>query len=730
MSFKAKITFGFAVTIALMLIVIAYTLTNVISNRDHLKEIKGSDLPSALLSAQMSFDTVQIQQFLQDVSATHHDEGYEDAKSAYDDFKQSITQFRILYAASPEKLKLIDELDTKIDTFYAMGKTMAQKYVDEGIESGNVMMDEFDQIALDMTNNMAQLKTNETAKVLSNLETVYNESENSRIVMMIMSIVITIFSIVFCMILIRQLTAQIGGEPAEAAELASRIAEGHLDTQVTVKYPHPGNLMTSMKRMQEQLRERKLAEKVSHDEISRIKVALDGASTSLMITDNDLNIIYTNKAAIDLLREDETEIHRQLPNLNIDQLIGANIDAFHKDPSYQRQLLNGLTNKITANLILGKRHLKVIVCPVLNENGQRLGLVAEWRDYTSEVTAEKEVNAIVNAADAGDFTQRLNLEDKEGVLYNLGNGINKLLQTNEISLKEIAMVLEALSAGDLTQKITNEYQGTFGKLKNDTNTTVDKIRSIVYQIKTASDAINAGAQEISAGNNDLSRRTEEQAVSLDETSSRMRILTETVQDNAHNAKYANQLAENATLIAEQGSLVVNEVVDTMESINESSRKIVEIISVIDNIAFQTNILALNAAVEAARAGEQGRGFAVVATEVRNLAQRAANAAGEIKHLISDSVEKVEGGSRLVAKAGVTMSEIVNSIRGVTQSMTDITVASSEQSEGIKQVNHAIDKMDEVTQQNAALVEQAAASAEALEDQARSLSITVAHFKIA
>jgi methyl-accepting chemotaxis protein len=251
----------------------------------------------------------------------------------------------------------------------------------------------------------------------------------------------------------------------------------------------------------------------------------------------------------------------------------------------------------------------------------------------------------------------------------------------------------------------------------------------VGQIKDATDTINTASKEIAAGNSDLSQRTEEQASSLEETASSMEELTSTVKQNAENAKQANQLAIGASDVAGKGGAVVSEVVVTMDSINESSRKIVDIISVIDGIAFQTNILALNAAVEAARAGEQGRGFAVVAGEVRNLAQRSAAAAKEIKTLIGDSVEKVEGGSKLVAQAGQTMEEIVSSIKRVTDIMAEITAASVEQSAGIEQVNLAITQMDEVTQQNAALVEEAAAAAEALEEQAQNLSVSVGTFKV-
>jgi len=251
----------------------------------------------------------------------------------------------------------------------------------------------------------------------------------------------------------------------------------------------------------------------------------------------------------------------------------------------------------------------------------------------------------------------------------------------------------------------------------------------VAEIKNAVDAINTAAKEIAAGNADLSQRTEEQASSLEETASSMEELTSTVKQNAENAKQANQLAIGSSDVAGKGGAVVGHVVGTMDSINVSSHKIVDIISVIDGIAFQTNILALNAAVEAARAGEQGRGFAVVAGEVRNLAQRSAAAAKEIKHLIDDSVGKVGEGSKLVAEAGQTMEEIVASIKRVTDIMSEITAASVEQSQGIEQVNLAITQMDEVTQQNAALVEEAAAAAESLEEQVQNLSASVSLFKV-
>jgi len=287
----------------------------------------------------------------------------------------------------------------------------------------------------------------------------------------------------------------------------------------------------------------------------------------------------------------------------------------------------------------------------------------------------------------------------------------------------------AISSGDLTSRIEVKSRNEMGVLMSGLQVMQKSLIETVFNVRQGSTAIGVATQQIAAGNLDLSSRTEEQASSLEETASSMEELTSTVKQNADNARQANQLAASASTVAEKGGVVVSQVVDTMEEINASAKKIVDIIGVIDGIAFQTNILALNAAVEAARAGEQGRGFAVVASEVRNLAQRSAAAAKEIKTLIGDSVDKVEIGSKLVAEAGVTMKEVVQGVQQVTDIMSEITAASQEQSAGIEQVNQAISQMDQVTQQNAALVEEAAAAAESLNEQAGKLAEAVSVFKL-
>jgi methyl-accepting chemotaxis protein len=348
---------------------------------------------------------------------------------------------------------------------------------------------------------------------------------------------------------------------------------------------------------------------------------------------------------------------------------------------------------------------------------------------TNLLGINNEISLIVTACEKGDFSKRADISNFDFMFKSMLTDLNNLVKTCEGAFDDTLRLSNALAQGDLTQKITTNYpDGTFNNVKDALNVSIENLQSLIGQIKNTSDVIASASNEISSGNNDLSHRTQEQAASLQQTAASMEELSTAVQQNTDNAKQANQLAEGASTTAKKGVEVVNEVVKTMATINESSHKIVDIITVIDDIAFQTNILALNAAVEAARAGDSGKGFAVVAVEVRNLAQRAANAAGEIKRLIDDSVEDISSGSKQVAQAGRTMEDIVGAIQDVTVIMSEISAASIEQNSGIDQVHHAITQMDSVTQQNAALVEEAAASAESLSDQTRNLAVEMSHFK--
>ncbi|MGE5466428.1 MAG: Cache 3/Cache 2 fusion domain-containing protein [Ignavibacteria bacterium] len=503
--------------------------------------------------------------------------------------------------------------------------------------------------------------------------------------------------------------------------------DSHLDC---ARKDEIGKVLQGLETMQNRLGFEVAETKRTADEMTRIKIGLDNVSVPMMISGADDRLIYMNHAARDLWSLMAPAIIEKHPGFAVDKMVGSAIAQYFDDEEIRRGCGAGIKEAAVFNIVLGGRHLRVNASPVYDADGGYLGRVSQWLDRTAEIKVEQEVAEIVDAAAMGVLTMRLDPAGKEGFFASLSAGINKLMETTQQALESTSAVLNRVARGDLTQTVHNDYVGIFGQLKDDTNTTVEKLREVVGRIKEASDAINTAAKEIAAGNQDLSSRTEEQASSLEETASSMEELNATVKQNAENARQANDLAHGSNDVATRGGEMVKRVVSTMGDIQDSSRKIADIIGVIDSIAFQTNILALNAAVEAARAGEQGRGFAVVATEVRSLAQRSATAAKEIKALIAESVDKVEGGAKLVQQAGSTMDDVVNSFQRVASLVGDITAASREQSSGIEQVTQAVTQMDEVTQQNAALVEQAAAAAESLEEQARGLVHTVSSFRLA
>ena len=461
----------------------------------------------------------------------------------------------------------------------------------------------------------------------------------------------------------------------------------------------------------------------------RIQSALNHVNTNVMIADADNHIIYTNQSLISMFRDAQNDIRNDLPNFNVDQLCGTNIDSFHKNPHHQRNMLANLHTTHQATLNVGGRSFDFIANPVLDEHQNKIGTVVEWSDQTQQLTVEKEISDLIIHASQGDLSQRLPLDNKNEFFKKLAIQLNGLMDVNELILGDTTRILGSLAQGNLTQKIETDYEGIYAQLKNNINNTIDKLTEIIGGILQSANDVQSSSNDIAQGNGNLSARTQSQASSLENTAASMEEMTGTIRHNAENTHQANQLAANTLSQAEQGGEAAKKAVCAMNEINASSRKIADITSVIDEIAFQTNLLALNASVEAAHAGDQGRGFAVVANEVRDLAQRSAEAAKEIKILIEDSLKKVDGGSSLVEASGKTLGEIIESTKKVNNVIGEISAAGSEQATGIEQVNKAILQIDETTQQNSALVEQTARASESLSEQSQRLSELVSFFTL-
>ncbi|WP_440985941.1 methyl-accepting chemotaxis protein [Xanthomonas sontii] len=483
------------------------------------------------------------------------------------------------------------------------------------------------------------------------------------------------------------LMRQLGGEPAYAADVVRRIASGDLSQDVRLRTQAP-SLLNDMRQMQEELRTVIQAQ----TEMARQH---DAGRISFRMDETRFPGDYGR-----MVRDTNALVHSHISVKQ--QLIALMGEYAEGDLSRDLEQFPGEKAILTETMAKVKRNLGAI---------------------------NDEIDLLVRAAAQGDFSRRGNDQRFRHAFRGMVANLNTMMTGTETNLAALSQLLRAIAAGDLTQTMQGEFHGVFARMRDDANATVAQLTDMVGRIQQAAASIDTAAGEIASGNDDLSRRTEQQAASLEETAASMEELTATVKQNAEHARQANQLAAGAASVASQGGTVVGQVVTTMDGIEAASKKIADIIGVIDGIAFQTNILALNAAVEAARAGEQGRGFAVVASEVRTLAQRSASAAKEIKTLIDDSVERVSAGSALVAQAGTTMQDIVASVQRVTDIMGEIAAASQEQSAGIEQVNHTVTQMDETTQQNAALVEEATAAARAMEQQAGDLVEIVGQFQV-
>ncbi len=469
-------------------------------------------------------------------------------------------------------------------------------------------------------------------------------------------------------------------------------------------------------------------ERANQIEVGRLSSAVEGMTTNLMMADTKGNIVYMNPSAEAMMSRREAQLRTVLPALRTDKIVGSNFDIFHKNPAHQQNLLSNPDNlPYKTDISVAGLEFGLTAIALKDSVGKHVGTAIQWEDNTEEMDAQRQIEQLISAAAKGELDSRIDTAQYTGFMAQLGNGINGLMDSVVQPVNAAITVAEALAEGDLCTTMDGEYGGEFLALANAMNSSLGNLLSMVTEIREASNNVFGAAREIAEGNNDLSQRTESQASSLEETASAMEELTTTVQQNAENASEATKLANAVMQKASSGGEVVQNAVTAMEEINTSSKKIADIIGVIDEIAFQTNLLALNAAVEAARAGEQGRGFAVVAAEVRNLAGRSAAAAKEIKGLISDSVDAVGKGTKLVDETGQTFGVLVESVTEVVTMISDINSASTEQAAGINEVSQAISQMDEMTQQNAALVEEASASSKSMEEQSQGLLDQVSFF---
>jgi len=447
----------------------------------------------------------------------------------------------------------------------------------------------------------------------------------------------------------------------------------------------------------------------------RVVQALNKASTNVMIADTTNTIIFMNDTVKTMMQRNEAELRKVLPHFSARDLVGQNIDVFHKNPAHQRNLLATLGSTHSTQIKVGSLYFGLSANPIVDANGQRLGTVVEWFDRTAEVIAEEEIASVVDAASRGDFSVRLDEQGKAGFFGVLSTGMNKLLGTSEQGLDEIARLLQRFADGDLTARIERDYQGLFGRVKESANATAEILTKVMGEVRTAANALTGAASQVSETAQSLSQAASEQAASVEQTTAQMDAMSTSIERNSDNARVTNSIASQTSIEAAEGGQAVGETLLAMKQIASK-------IGIVDDIAYQTNLLALNAAIEAARAGEHGRGFAVVAAEVRKLAERSQHAALEISELAVSSVTTAE-------RAGRLLHSIVPSIQKTSDLVSEIDAASAEQSDSVKQISGAMGQLNATTQQNASASEELAATSEELSGQAEQLQSSVSFFKV-
>ena len=445
----------------------------------------------------------------------------------------------------------------------------------------------------------------------------------------------------------------------------------------------------------------------------RIRTALDKVSYPIRIAADDGTIIYINEALHNTLRRDADAFRQQIPGFDPEKVVGGNVSMFYADPRAALERLKALSATTQSQLVLGGRTYQLTTSPVISKSGDRLGTIGQWNDIQEQLATEQEINNVVRAASEGDFSSRLSDRGKEGFFAVLSRGINNLMQTSENGLNDVSEFLASFAQGDLTKRIERDYQGLFGQVKDNANSTAEALTKVLGEVRSAAHSLTGASNQVSATAQSLSQAASEQAASVEQTTATMSVISASVTQNRDNAKVTEEMAMRTSKEAVQGGEVVQQTVDAM-------KKIAANISIIDDIAYQTNLLALNAAIEAARAGEHGKGFAVVAAEVRKLAEKSQQAAKEIEELAAGSVVTAQN-------AGLLLEQIVPSVLKTGELVQEISAASAEQSESVVQIGGAMDQLSKATQQNASASEQLAATSEELSGQAEQLQQAVSFF---
>jgi methyl-accepting chemotaxis protein len=622
--------------------------------------------------------------------------------------------------------ELLNKLDDPLESFKDAKRLFLTNVENSFLNAEQISIESGEIFALgtDAIKGAVQAWRAINGELLTLLEAREQSARNTLYRTLAVSFISIIIALCLAFAILRNLSARI----KKGIRFLRQIETGDFETRVTDGgTDEPGQLMSALDRMQQKLAYMIEAEREQASESLRIKQALENCATAkIMVVDSNGTVVYVNPSLTRLFTAIESKIKTAIPGFTSNALVGSNFSIFDLLSGNIASNLSSITDKTVWELSTSGLSLRLTANPVTGSHHADCTVI-EWRDLTQEKIVEHEVNDIVASALSGDLSRRISVSDKVGFYAKLSSQINELLEVSERVITETGSVLSDIAAGRLTNRIESDYSGLFQQLKSDVNLSTERLIDILSQIKESADLVSSVSNGINGGNTDLAQRTDQQIQNLAETAVAMEQLTTTVAQNAHSAANADNLAATARKHAEEGGGVMREMVTSMDVIHQSSGQIVDIITVIDEIAFQTNLLALNAAVEAARAGEQGRGFAVVASEVRNLAGRSADAAKEIKDLIDDSVQKVNVGTKLVKRSQSVLTEIVSSVEQVKDVVGEIAEAGKEQTAGIRQVNDAVEQMKEMTQANSVLVQKGATSSKVMGTQAEHLNSLVDFF---